>query len=559
MATYDVFDYATIRSALQGGTTGNSVSPPSTLVTQAWVMLAFCIVIILCTLSGVGWRKWKGTGWFYVREESGLVRPSAGVMVQVLLGEPVPSGFLATLSGYLTTTYLSPGYFGLQTLSFLLPLLALHHLVWAVSILPAYSTLLEPFPSRPTLADSWGMSTLLLRRKKRAEATRLNAVAAAGLGLAVGAVAVAVGFLVAEWTAAQDVVGQAVRYVDGAQAADAPTSTTTLAGFAVMQRTGARQVRRDMRVAIAAYLGYLTLCLLIYIPALTRLLFTLDHLRFALRRAIVRLRTLAELANVREAPQLPPLEFDHDLKNRASEAGTTELEGTLAEGRKGELEERLKGTEALWRTVIFQACVAVALSGAYYPLLVISFYFSPSPFPLFIFTLWSGWTFAPLALLCSLVFAYRSFFGSLPPAPTSFARYSRARGDTVAGSRWTDDRQHHDPSGRCSLRSRKSSYGSAAFLVSDPSRPPYLYPDPYPGPYTYPPPTASTAPSFQSGPFVSAPTSPAAVAAPQRRGSAATRARERSIKRKSPPSLLEFPPGEDALGRMEAAEFTGRC
>ncbi|GAA5911353.1 hypothetical protein JCM5296_007333 [Sporobolomyces johnsonii] len=550
MATYDVFDYSTIRSALQGGTTGNSVSPPSTFVTQAWVMLAFCIVIMLCTLSGVGWRKWKGTGWFYVRDESGLVRPNAGVVVQVLLGAYAVC-FLATLSGYLTTTYLSPGHFGLQTLSFLLPLLALHHLVWALSILPAHSALLEPFPSRPTLADSWGMSALLLRRKKRAEATRLNAVAAASLGLAVGAVAVAVGFLIAKWTEAQDVVRQAVQYVNGAQAAQAPVSTTTLVGYAVVQRTGARQVRRDMLAAIAVYLVYLTLCLLIYVPALTRLLYSLDHLRLALRRAIVRLQTVVELANGNETPQLPPLEFGQGLKDSASDAGT---EGTVAEGRKGELEERLRRTKALWWTVIFQACVAVALSGAYFPLLVISFYFTPSPFPLFIFTLWSGWTFAPLALLCSLVFAYRSFFGSLPPAPTSFPRQRRARGNNNAGSRWTDDGQHHEPSGHSSFRSRKSSSGSTAFLLEDPSRHPY----PYPYTYSYPPSSASVAPSFKSGPFVSAPTSPAAVAAPQRKRSAATLASERSIRRKSPPSLLELPEGALGERETEAAEFTGR-
>ncbi|GAA6010504.1 hypothetical protein JCM11491_006970 [Sporobolomyces phaffii] len=461
--------------------------PSRSFSIQAGALIGLSILVASLSLT-VFARCARRTARMWTIEDNGIFHFNVSVVVQMLSGiyavckSPRALVQIVSLSGYLTKHYSEPNRLAIQLASPLILYLALLVVVHSLAVEPLFNPLLRPFPSIATsLGDEWDISHALKRRHVRRRSTKINGVSVCAILVLLVAPLTATIALVHEWNRLDRILQESVEWADGVEASRSPLSSITLGRFTARGLEQEKRVVATTRLWSAFWIAMLVVCALILVLAFAYFLTTLRQRRAALRRALSRLSSNGR-------GRFEPGPFDDAASKTGSEAGT------LAHDKQQELRERFVATEKVIKRVylrFFLVAPVVASYAALHAWTIRHFYpHSPS---LFTLTLWSSWTFTPLALASSLIFAFRTLFGHLPkldPSQTPYPFSPRhrsypgggggARGDTASERHLRSSASSTFAADTRSTASRSSTYASSVHSSRGPSlSPPYALVDVY--------------------------------------------------------------------------------
>ncbi|GAA5913430.1 uncharacterized protein JCM6883_004386 [Sporobolomyces salmoneus] len=404
--------FATIRTNFTGRLDD---TPPVSFSIQAAILIVFSSAIACLSFTSIVVRLFKKTGRFWTVAQNGIFHFNASMVVQLLSG--IYAVFqVVSLAGYLTKQYSKVSHLTLQLLSPLILyfslLVILHSLVLELS----HNSLLRPFPGPPSsLTDVWELSHTLKLRQERRRSLKINVVSLLAILVLMIAPFTSTLAFINDWKNLKSIIEEAVVWAKSIEAAHSPLSSIRFGELNARMVDSERELVTTARLWGGFWLAMLTICLAIYLPAFAYVTSTLRSRRRAIRRA------LARLGN--SNGQTDTITIDDD---GASKAGTEST--TLAEEKRQDIKERLLRTDRKIKQthLRFFLTVPVVLSNFVLLAWVLKHFF-PDSASLFTLTLWSAWSFSPLALLSSLLFAFHTLFARLPVLrPTSTFKIAKS-------------------------------------------------------------------------------------------------------------------------------------
>ncbi|GAA5838338.1 hypothetical protein JCM3766R1_005521 [Sporobolomyces carnicolor] len=450
---------------------------------QAAVLVGLSILVAILS-SSVVVRLVKKTGHFWTIEENGIFHFGESMISQLLCG--VYSVLqLVFLSGYLSNSYSNKSHITLQFLSPLVLYLSLLVLLHSLVIQFLHNPLLRPFPgSLASLADEWNLSQVLKRRQARRRSNKINAVSLFAVFVLMIAPFTATLATVRRWHDLLGVLEEAVRWADSIEASRSSLSSIK---YGELQNRGLEAERKlvsTIRLWCGFWMAMLAICLVISASASFHLVSILRQRRKSLRRALSHLQN-GSVSTFNDA---------------ASKAGIDT--SVLATERRQEIQDRLVSTERGVRQSTLRFVLTSATVASYFALLAWSTrHFYPDSSSLFVLTLWSAWSITPVSLVCSLVFAFHTFFSRLPvlrqciksrrsPAPT---RMRGGHDDSVSQRGLTDEYDSRSIASSTFTSYPPSSFHSRGTSFVNVNLPSYDPVSTYRARSSYPPPPPSKA------------------------------------------------------------------
>ncbi|KAL8293236.1 hypothetical protein RQP46_000930 [Phenoliferia psychrophenolica] len=296
-------------------------TPSPSFRRQVWALVGMSACIIVLTVAGVTMRYRRGTGWLFIWDDQGYLRPNPSITTQSLFAI-YSVVFIIAAPFYPLASNPSNAAFAL-TISAFPPLgLALSMMAWSTAL--------------ATTASPAFLALSPVRRTRSLAKGRLATFIA--IGSIVGYLGCVLRIMVLLSNSRATVMAGTQEMLAHIAAALAPGGSES-AGLMALQEDGPAVVMESARLnsrshaLIYSYCGWCGFWMAVYLPSAFRLLVTLLQRRRRLIRSFKSLRILSDLVTTDEkeeeasaaSPQLPPLapnsQFSPSIKAHGSTYG----------------------------------------------------------------------------------------------------------------------------------------------------------------------------------------------------------------------------------------------